>query len=206
MYCVYLHVHQTAVGRDKVFWLCSECVTASCACFSKSLLRQTIWHLGEARSDKALKSGRPRAVNGEQPKTQVELPFCKLLIWHWGIASFPSFSICDHRSVPCSAPWRERGCPPLHSLVWGVVFFSIIINAVAIVILFWSSLRSLWNKSGCKYLITVMGPLTGCHGGTSIPLSLRALFWWPWKVLSHRWHLVFFPGAVSWPSICQPLQ
>lgn len=196
MFCMYLHLHQTTVGRSKVFCLCSDCVTVSCACFSKSLLWQIIWHFGEARPDRALKSGRPRAVNGEWPKNQVELPFCMLLIWHGAFlpSSLPPFVATG----ASSAQHHGRSVAALHRTAWCGAWFcsSIIINAVAIVILFRSSLRSLWNKSGCKYLITVMGPLTGCHGGSSIPLSLMALFWWPWKVLSHQSHLVVFPGAV----------
>lgn len=129
-----------------------------------------------------------------------------LLIWHGAFlpSSLPPFVATG----ASSAQHHGRSVAALHRTAWCGAWFcsSIIINAVAIVILFRSSLRSLWNKSGCKYLITVMGPLTGCHGGSSIPLSLMALFWWPWKVLSHQSHLVVFPGAVLQPSICQELR
>lgn len=108
------------------------------------------------------------------PENQGELPFCKLLIWYG--AFLPPF--CSHRRHLCSVLWQQRRRWE-RALTPRCVWFCIITGTITMIILFWSALTPLWNKTSCKYLTTVVEPWSSHLSGTSTPFWLTAFFWQP---------------------------
>lgn len=186
VFCIYFQVPRNAIGKRRLCCLCRDSVITNCARFSKNWHWQTVWHFREACPDKApLQSSRATTMNYRLRnclKIRVNCHLRKLFIWRG--AFFPSLPLppsllAGRRAAAADGRW-ERGYPQSYGLGQGhLSSFPIIINAINVVILFWSALTSMWNESSWKYLAAVMEPLTSHHRGTRSPLWLTAFFWWP---------------------------
>lgn len=150
-----------------------------------------IWHFWEACPDKApLKSSRARTMNYRLRNCLKIRVNCHLLMQafypsmeHFFLPSLSLLHGCRNywgTGLQQQHGWWELGYPQSYGLGQGAdSCFFIIISSITAVILFWSALTCMWNKTNCKHLTAVMEPLTSHHSGTSSPLWLTAFFWWP---------------------------